>query len=166
MASKGYGYQYETSPRKIEHEYNTPKKAKKQNVKKPKIKSQKLKEKQKAKELKVARTNLSIVIVIAILCVLFAMYRTVKINESFSELQAMKKQIAEIEKVNSQILVNVQNSMNLSAIEEAAVSLGMQKLSTKQTIYIALDKKDYVEPNTNIVVEERNFIEKVVDKIF
>lgn len=166
MASRGYGYQYETSPRKIEHEYNIPEKIKKK-VQKPKIKSQKLKEKQKAKELKTAYFHLGFIIGLAIICVLFVMYRTVKINESFSEIQAMSRQISEIEKVNSQILVNVQNSLNLSAIETAATTtLGMQKLSSKQTVYITLDKKDYVEPNVSVTVEEKNFIEKIADKIF
>ena len=166
MASKGYGYQYETSPRKIEHEYNIPKKTKKK-VQKPKIKSQKLKEKQKAKELKTAYFHFGVIIGAAILCVLFVMYRTVHINESFSEIQAMTRQISEIEKVNSQILVNVQNSLNLSTIETAATTtLGMQKLSSKQTVYITLDKKDYVEPNVNMTVEEKGFLEKIVDKIF
>lgn len=166
MASKGYGYQYETSPRKIEHEYNIPKKTRKK-VQKPKIKSQKLKEKQRAKELKTAYVHFGIIITVAILCVLLVMYRTVHINESFSEIQAMTKQISEIEKVNSQILVNVQNSLNLSAIETtASTTLGMQKLSNKQTVYITLDKKDYVEPNTNVEVKEKNFIEKIADKIF
>lgn len=166
MASRGYGYQYETSPRKIEHEYNIPKKTKKK-VQKPKIKSQKLKEKQKAKEIKTAQINFTIVIGIAIICVLFIMYRTVKINESFSEMQAMTKQISEIEKVNSQIAVNVQNSLNLSTIESVATTtLGMQKLSNKQTIYITLDKRDYVEPNVNAEVKEKGFFEKILDKIF
>ena len=166
MASRGYGYQYETSPRKIEHEYNIPKKTTKK-VQKPKIKSQKLKEKQRAKELKTAYVHFGIIITVAILCVLLVMYRTVHINESFSEIQAMTKQISEIEKVNSQILVNVQNSLNLSAIETtASTTLGMQKLSNKQTVYITLDKKDYVEPNTNVEVKEKNFIEKIADKIF
>ena len=111
--------------------------------------------------------NFAIVIGIAIICVLFIMYRTVQINESFSEMQAMTKQISEIEKVNSQIAVNVQNSLNLSAIEAAATTtLGMQKLSNKQTVYITLDKRDYVEPNVNIQVEEKGFLERILDKIF
>lgn len=165
MASRGYGYQYETSPRKIEHEYSIPKKTK-NKVQKPKIKSQKLKEKQKAKEIKTAQINFAIVIGIAIICILFIMYRTVRINESFSEIQTMTKQISEIEKVNSQISVSVQNSLNLSTIESMAAStLGMQKLSNKQTVYITLDKRDYVEPNVNIEVKEENFIQKIINKI-
>lgn len=166
MASRGYSYQYETSPRKIEHEYNIPKKTKKK-VPKPKIKSQKLKEKQKAKEVKTAKTNFVIVMGIAIICILFVMYRTVQINESFSEIQDLTKQISEIEKINSQIAVSVQNSLSLGTIETTAINtLGMQKLSNKQTVYITLDKKDYVEPNVNVQVEEKSFVEKIIDKIF
>ena len=165
MANSGYSYQYETSPRKISHEYNIPKKTKKK-VQKPQIKSQKLKEKQKAKEIKTAQINFTIVMGIAIVCILFVMYRTVRINESFSEIQSMTKQISEIQKVNSQIAVNVQNSMSLATIETTAMeTLGMQKLSNKQTVYITLDKRDYVEPNVNIEVEEKGFFEKVIDKI-
>lgn len=166
MSNRGYGYQYETSPRKIEHEYNIPKKTKKK-VQKPKIKSQKLKEKQKAKEIETAKTNFAIVMGIAIICILFIMYRTVQINESFSEMQDLTKQISEIEKVNSQIAVSVQNSLSLGTIETTAINtLGMQKLSNKQTVYITLDKRDYVEPNINVEVEEKNFFEKIIDKIF
>lgn len=166
MTGRGYSYQYETSPRKIEHEYNIPKKIKKK-VQKPKIKSQKLKERQKAKEIQTAKTNFAIVVGIAIVCILFVMYRTVQINENFSEVQALTKQISEIEKVNSQIAVNVQNSLSLGTIETTAINtLGMQKLSNKQTVYITLDKRDYVEPNVNIPKEEKNFFEKILDKIF
>lgn len=166
MPNKGYGYQFETSPRKIEHEYNVPKKVKKKTTAKPKIKSQKLKEKQKAKEIQTAKINFAIVMGIAIICILFIMYRTVQINESFSEMQAMTKQISEIEKVNSQIVVNVQNSLNLGTIESvASTTLGMQKLSNKQTVYITLDKRDYIEPNVNIEKNEEGFIEKILNKI-
>lgn len=165
MSSRGYGYQYETSPRKIEHEYNIPKKTKKK-VQKPKVKSQKLKEKQKAREIQTAKINFAIVMGIVIICILFIMYRTVQINERFSEMQAMTKQISEIEKVNSQIAVNVQNSLNLGTIESvAATTLGMQKLSNKQTVYITLDKRDYVETNVNVENEEDGFIKKIINKI-
>ena len=79
------------------------------------------------------------------------MYRNVKINESFSKVQALTREISEIEKENSQISVNIQNSLNLSNIESIAAStLGMQKLNNKQTVYITLDTKDYVEVVKNI----------------
>lgn len=170
MSNKGYGYQYETSPRKIEHEYDIPKKKKKivkKKKSKVKIKSEKFKEKQKAKDLQVVKRNFELIMFLAIISIVAVMYRTVKINEKFAEVQALTKQVAEIEKVNSQIAVNVQNSMNLSTIESLAMTnLGMQKLSSKQTVYITLDKRDYVEsnvsPNTN---KDESFISKFLNKI-
>jgi len=44
----------------------------------------------------------------------------------------------------------------------------MQKLTNKQTVYITLPKKDYVEPATEEVIKEteKNWFEKFIDKIF
>ena len=43
----------------------------------------------------------------------------------------------------------------------------MQKLSSKQTVYITLPKKDYVESASEKVVieEEKTWWEKIADKI-
>jgi cell division protein FtsL len=149
-------YQYGTSARKLKPEINTPpkkspKKSNKSNkVKKAKIKSQKIKDKIKAKETKTARINFTILTVITIGCILLTMYRSVKINEAFTNVQNLSKEVSALEKENSQISVNIQNSLNLNNIESIASStLGMQKLSSKQTIYITLDTKDYTEINTN-----------------
>ena len=59
--------------------------------------------------------------------------------------------------------------MNLSNIEKVAKEeLGMQKLSSKQTVYVTLPKKDYVESASEkvIIKEEKNWWEKIADKIF
>ena len=44
----------------------------------------------------------------------------------------------------------------------------MQKLTNKQTVYVTLPKKDYVEPATEDVVikEETNWFQEFVNKIF
>ena len=44
----------------------------------------------------------------------------------------------------------------------------MQKLTNKQTVYVALPKKDYVETSTEevIVEEERNWLEQLIEKIW
>jgi len=65
--------------------------------------------------------------------------------------------------------VNIENSLNLSNIErEAKERLGMQKLTSKQTVYISLPKKDYVEPATEevIIEEEKTLLESIINKIF
>ena len=70
--------------------------------------------------------------------------------------QALEKQISQIKKENEQLEVSIQNSLNLSQIETLAKEkLGMQKLTSKQTIYIDLPKKDYVESGSEEVkIEE------------
>ena len=172
MAS--YGYQYGTSARKLEPEVRTPKKSsnktkntKKVNNKSKQIKSKNNQDKIKAKEAKLARTNFAIIMVIALGCVLLLMYRNVKIRESFAGVQALNKSVALLEKENSQIAVNIQNNLNLSNIENIATStLGMQKLSSGQTIYINLDVKNYTELNSkNTKSEEITFGQKIINKI-
>ena len=158
-------YQYETSPRKLS-EYDIPKKKVKKSSK-PRNKTKISKEKMLEQETKMAKFNFTIILILALGCLLIMTLRNVKIDESFSELQGLEKEIASLEKENSQILVNIQNSLNLSNIETAAVStLGMQKLTNKQTVYVSLDTKDYVEVNNQSTSneEEQNFLQKLWDK--
>ena len=88
MAS--YDYQYGTSARKLVPEEKTPKKSpkkavnKKNSKKTEEIKSKQYQDKLKAKEAKVARTNFTILMVIALGCILLLMYRNVKIRERMS----------------------------------------------------------------------------------
>lgn len=158
-------YQYETSPRKLS-EYDIPKKKVKKSSK-PRNKTKISKEKMLEQETKMAKFNFTIILILALGCLLIMTLRNVKIDESFSELQGLEKEIASLEKENSQILVSIQNSLNLSNIETAAVStLGMQKLTNKQTVYVSLDTKDYVEVNNQSTSneEEQNFLQKLWDK--
>ena len=56
--------------------------------------------------------------------------------------------------------------MNLNNIEQAAKSLlGMQKLSSKQTVYINLPKEDYVEQRTEEVIIEEPKKEETAEKV-
>lgn len=177
MGARNYAYQYETSPRKIKPEYDTPPKKKvparnsntKKNVNKKsaQTKQRNTLNKAKAREAKIARVNFSIVAIVVLVCILFMMYRNVKINESFNQIQVLTKTVSNIEKENSQLAVNIQNSLNLSNIESIAAStLGMQKLSNKQTVYVTLDAKDYVEVSSpKIQKKEKGFFEKIIDNI-
>jgi len=169
MGARAYAYQYETSPRKLRPEEEPPnKKPPKKVNKKPKVNSKKKQDKIKAKEARMAKINFTIVMVVALGCILFIMYRNVKINESFSEVQTLSKTVSSIEKENSQIAVNIQNNLNLGNIESmAAATLGMQKLSSKQTIYINLDTKDYVEISNKKIEKENKpgFFKSIINKI-
>lgn len=141
--------------------------ARKQNKTKA-IKSKMYQDKVKIQEAKTARTNFAILMVIALGCILLLMYRNVKIRESFAGVQALSKQVTIIEKENGQIAVNIQNNLNLNNIESIATSsLGMQKLSSKQTVYINLDTKDYTEISQRSIIKEHkpSFFEKVINRV-
>lgn len=156
-------YQYETSPRKLEPEYrpikrNTSKPAAPQ--KKPVSKTVITRKRDRAK-LVVALT--------VVFASIFAIsYRNSQIDESFTKNEELKQAYLAIEKENEQINVDIENSLNLANVEqEAKELLGMQKLSNKQTMYVNLPKKDYIQPATETVIIEKqeNIIEKIINKI-
>lgn len=148
-------YQYETSPRKLEPEYTpikNPYKAKKTTARKQTATKSK-KEAQIRKQKRKAITYLIIGFII-----LFAIcYRNSQIDENFAKVQDLKDELAEVEKQNAQLEVSIENGLNLSNLEqEAKEQLGMQKLNSKQTIYITLPKNDYIEPASEEVIIEEN----------
>ena len=84
-------------------------------------------------------------------------------------MQTLKRELSSLQKENQQLKVSIENSLNLNTIEKLAKEkLGMQKLTNKQTVYISLPKRDYVESASEeiIVKKEKNWFEQVVDKIF
>lgn len=162
-------YQYGTSPRKIDTEQ---KNTKKQKHKKAKLKvveqlprqQVKISKEQKKKHVKLTILALTIFVVL-----LAISYQNSQITVKFNEMQDKKKELATLQKENEQLEINIENSLNLSNIEkEAKEKLGMDKLTNKQTVYINLPKKDYVESATEnvIVEEEKNWFQKIADWIF
>lgn len=160
-------YQYETSPRKLEPEYDPY--PKKRVQKKPSTAYTKKEENKKEKKQATKRKRTIILYVIITFAILLTIsYRNSLINESFNETEELKKNLASIQKENEQLRVNIENSLNLKNIEQSAKEqIGMQKLNNSQKRYISLDKKDYVEPATEkIEVEnEKNWFETILEWI-
>lgn len=158
-------YQYETSPRKLEPEYQPNKrKVKKKNVKSASKKANTQSKKNSSKNSFKTRflVTVNLFMIFAVLFVII--YRNSLISQSFSQIQTLKSQVTELQKENDQLEIGIQNSLNINNIEQAAKDLlGMQKLSSKQTVYLTLPKKDYVEPSTEEVIIEENL--SLFDKI-
>ena len=159
------GYQYETSPRKLEPDYRPQRKKTQTKATKPNSKknSQILK-KEKRKRVKQTLTVFALFVVLVAIS-----YRNSAINESFSKVQSLKSELSEIQKENEQLEVSIENSLNLNNIEQIAKEkLGMQKLTNRQTVYVELPKKDYVKSaNEEVVIkEEQSWLQKIMDKIF
>lgn len=166
-------YQYETSPRKLEPtEEKRGKKAKANKKKKIKIVKDvprqeiKVSKEQRRKQIKLIMFSL-----VALAVLLVISYRNSQISVKFSEIQDQKKELASLEKENEQTEVNIENSLNLSNIEQQAKEkLAMSKLTNKQTVYITLPKKDYIESASEKITikeeDDKNWFEKIIDRIF
>ena len=165
MATYRNMYQYETSPRKLQPEYEVRKNP---NVGK-KSSTLSNKKAQKKKKIRLKNHTRAVLYLVVGFVILFAIsYRNSLINESFSENEGLKTNLAAIEKENAQLRVNLENNLNLSNIEKLAEDkLGMQKLDNSQKIYVNLDKKDYVESASEEVVmqDEKNWIQDLLDSL-
>ena len=165
--ARNYKYEYETSPRKLKPELLPPKTAPKKKKSTINVKKAKKDAEEAKKEIK-KRVKLTTYICLGF-AMLFAMsYRYSLINEQFGNVQELKKQLSTIQKENERLQIEVESDLNLNNIEQSAKEmLGMQKLDNRQTIYIALDKKDYVQPAVQQVVltEEENTAQKVINYI-
>lgn len=164
MAS--YGYEYETSPRKLKPDYDIPTK-KQSNNKKPKNIKNTRKKKKSAKKLKY---NIKPIIYIAIAfgMLFIVSYRNSLINESYSNKESLKAQVGQIEKENEQLRVNIESKLNLNSVQKTAEDeLGMQKLNNSQKVYVNLQKKDYVEPTTEEVIidSETSWWDKILNSL-
>lgn len=160
-------YEFSTSPRKLEPELNTKrhKQRKKLRVVED-LPRQEIKI-SKAQKRRQAKLTLTVIAIFALL--LTISYRNSQINEKFTQVQSQKKELASLQKENEQLKVNIANGLNLNNIEKIAKEkLGMQKLTNKQTLYVSLPKKDYVESASEKVVieKEQNWFENFVNKIF
>ena len=160
-------YEYSTSPRKLQPEYNPRKRAKKNNLKV--VKDLPRQEVKMTKEQIKRRKNIALIVVAIFVILLTVSYRNSQINEKFSQVQKLKKELSSIQKENEQLKVNIENSLNLNNVEKIAKEkLGMQKLTNRQTLYVSLPKRDYVEAATEEVKkeEDKNWFQKMVDSLF
>ena len=158
-------YEYGTSPRKVKQDYQ-PKKQKRnlKVVKELPRQDIKVSEEQRKKQ-----TKLTIIVILTFILLLTISYRNSQINEKFNYIQQQKRELSSLQKENEQLKVSIENGLNINNIEKIAKEkLGMQKLTNRQTLYINLPKKDFVEPASEEVVieKEKNLFEKFVDKLF
>ena len=159
-------YQYETSPRKLEPEYAP----KKNNYKGKKSTARKTEEKVNKKKLQEERKKQrkTIMYVALAFSVLFAIsYRNAQIDESFEKVQDSKKELAAVEKENSQLELAIESNLNLSNVEQQAKELlGMQKLANQQIVYVNLEKDDHIESAAESVkIEEQTWFNKVINTV-
>ena len=160
------GYQYGTSPRKLEPDYTRKPKPKRKQLKVVEdIPRQQIKV---SKEQRKRQMKTTVTVVGLFLLLLTISCRNSQIDKQFNQIQNQKKQLAALQKDNEQLKVSIENSINISNIEKVAKEeLGMQKLTSQQTVYVTLPKKDYVETESEKVVktETKTWWQNLADKI-
>ena len=173
---RGYGYQYETSPRKLQPEYepnkNQNKKKKSSVAKKQASKKQNNKKQANKKPATKKKTKYNykpVAYIMLAFAMLFTIsYRYSLINEEYNAKESIKSQVSAVQKENEQLKVNIENSLNLNSVAKAAEDkLGMQKLDNNQKVYLDLQKKDYVEPASEEVVinDNMSWFEQLLQKL-
>lgn len=131
-------YEYDTSPRKLEPEYEERKIEKRHNTKRKQRNEELVNSRKKAKYI----VNIGLVFII----LLTVSYRYSLINTKFNEKEKLKSELAKIHKENAQLQINIEKGTNINNVEQQAKEkLGMKKLDNNQKIYVSLPKEDYVE---------------------
>lgn len=158
-------YQYETSPRKLQPEYEPIRKRypKKSTARRPVQHN-----KRKTQKSLMNQYKIMMYIVIGFIILFAISYRNSIINEKFAQIKDLKNNLAAVEKENEQLKVNIENNLNLKTVEQSAKEkLGMQKLDNAHTVYINLPKQDYVEAATEEIKEEDNssIFQKIINFI-
>lgn len=165
----GYrAYQYETSPRKTIPDYRKQRNYEKE-VRRKKEEERKRREREKAKRKELLKRATAVIYISIIFGTLLVIcYRNSIITIKFNEIKQLKSELATIEKENEQLEVNVESTLNLKNIEQAAKEkLGMQKLNNSQIVYVTLPKEDYIEAAAETIEknEEKNVLEKIISYI-
>ena len=164
---QGKGYQYETSPKKLQPEFEPPEQVKKVKKNKPKSGASKENSVKTKAELK-KRASFVVYIIFGFSILFTISYRNSIINEKFNKKENLKSELTEIKKVNEQLEVSLENELNLTTVEKMAKEkLGMSKLSNEQKVYVNLPKKEHIEVTsqgtTSVGIE--NWYQKICDSI-
>lgn len=159
-------YEYGTSPRKYENPYYVQNRRKKNNNT-PKKAEKKMTAAEKRAILKNKVQIIGIILAVFV-AILLICYRNSQIDVAFKNNEELKSKVMAVEKENDQMKVDIENSLNLYNVEQQAKEqLGMQQLSNKQTVYVNLPKKDYIQPASESVKieEDQNFLQKIISSI-
>ena len=156
-------YEYETSPRKLEPDYET-------------TSNKKTKTRKKVKNSKNSSANYSrktakyiVEIIFAFAILLTISYRYAIINAKFTAKENLKSELADIQKQNDQLQVSIEKGTNINNIEQQAKEkLGMKKLDNSQKVYVSLPKEDYIESSTEEVTtgEEETWWQALMNDLF
>ena len=96
----------------------------------------------------------------------FMISQFVTVNENAQAIASLQKQLTEIESATSQMVFDMEQSVDLAEIEkEATTRLGMQRPEKYQTIYVNVKQDDMTEKTADEVEGLGNSIISALKKI-
>lgn len=105
-------------------------------------------------------------IVVIALSAGFMISQFVTVNENAQAIASLQKQLTEIESATSQMVFDMEQSVDLAEIEkEATTRLGMQRPEKYQTIYVNVKQDDMTEKTADEVEGLGNSIISALKKI-
>lgn len=157
MANRGYGYEYGTSPRKLEPEYRRSKVKKKKTVSKkqnPANKKQIRKKKKAKKKMKLSFETKFFLNSMLFFCVVFAIIACqAMVEQKYKEKETLKKQYNELLS-NANMGIDLDDDVRILASE-----YGMQ---TKSATLIDLETSDFIESSEDEVKEDEGIFSCIV----
>lgn len=155
MANRGYGYQYETSPRKLEPEYKRPNVKKKKTVQKKNGQAKKKSPKAK-KKFKLSFETKFFMNSMLFFAVIFAIIACqALVEQRYKERETLKKEYNDLLS-SSNMGVDLSDDVRILASE-----YGMQ---TKSATLIDLGTSDYIESSEDEVeIENKGFFESIIN---
>lgn len=85
-------------------------------------------------------------VLMVIFAAIFMIGKNVAEYESELKIKSLQKELAELESYTSQKVFELEENIDLTAVEEQAISrLGMQRPTKKQTVYVNIKQDDVCE---------------------
>lgn len=157
MAS-GYGYQYETSPRKLEPEYKKPVKKKKVTKKAVKKNPKKTVKNKSKKKFEISFEVKFFVNSMLFFALIFAMIACqALVDQRYKEKESLKQEYAELV---------TKSNMGLEGNEDVRIQASSYGMQTKSATLIDLGTSDYIEYSAaEVETEKISFFEEFMNCI-
>ncbi len=96
----------------------------------------------------------------------FMISKYVAVNETKSQIKALQSQLDELQSTNTQMMFELEQSVDLATIEkEATERLGMQRPEKYQTIYVDIQQEDTTDTTSGSVEGAQNRIAKFFNNL-
>ena len=103
-------------------------------------------EKKRQQKLKMARRKLSLYMAIFFVAMFAVLFRYVRIYDLHSDIANQTAKLEEIRMENEQTKLEIENVTDKAKIQEYAENqLGLQKITSTQTVYLNPTKENYME---------------------